>query len=101
MRSDPAIRYVIAHAKVTPWVDKVVLFGSRARGDHHDRSDYDVAVQCTPEHPEGWAAWALDLKESVPTLGGLDIVLVHANMSGSLKQAIQNEGVVIYDRQGK
>ena len=25
-------------------LDRVILFGSRARGDHHDGSDYDVAV---------------------------------------------------------
>ena len=31
-------------------VPKLVLFGSRARGDHHARSDYDFAVWgCTPQ----------------------------------------------------
>lgn len=25
-------------------IEKLILFGSRARGDHHDKSDYDIAI---------------------------------------------------------
>jgi len=34
-------------------IDRVVLFGSRARGDAHDDSDYDVAVflKSLPDRP--------------------------------------------------
>ena len=46
---DKTIEHVkqLAHRYRVP---KLVLFGSRARGDHHARSDYDFAVWgCTPQ----------------------------------------------------
>jgi predicted nucleotidyltransferase len=39
-----------------PALDRVVLFGSRARGDARDDSDYDVAVFLT-ETDNLWAEW--------------------------------------------
>jgi predicted nucleotidyltransferase len=32
---------------VRPW--RIVLFGSRARGDHRDESDYDIYVEVSEE----------------------------------------------------
>lgn len=29
-----------------PFVDAIYLFGSRARGDHRERSDIDLAILC-------------------------------------------------------
>lgn len=31
-----------------PRLERVLLYGSRARGDHHDESDYDVLVVLEP-----------------------------------------------------
>jgi predicted nucleotidyltransferase len=39
-----------------PALDRVVLFGSRARGDAREDSDYDVAVFLTEMEP-GMAEW--------------------------------------------
>jgi predicted nucleotidyltransferase len=38
-------------------IDRVVLFGSRARGDAHAESDYDVAV-FLKSMPDRWAEFA-------------------------------------------
>lgn len=37
-------------------LDRVVLFGSRARGEARDDSDYDVAV-CLRAMPDVWREW--------------------------------------------
>jgi predicted nucleotidyltransferase len=52
---------------------KLVLFGSRARGDFRERSDIDLAVYGMP--PENRTSFWLDA-EDLPTLLTLDIVHV-------------------------
>ncbi|MGK5082197.1 nucleotidyltransferase domain-containing protein [Bdellovibrionota bacterium FG-1] len=44
------------------------MFGSRARGDHHERSDFDLAVEAPDIGDEAWARFALELREKAPTL---------------------------------
>ncbi len=66
--------------------DKIILFGSRARGDAHKNSDIDIAV----ENPR-------NLISSSKINGALDIVdLKKAN--STLKEKINREGVIIYER---
>jgi predicted nucleotidyltransferase len=36
--------------KALSFVDEIWLFGSRARGDHQDRSDIDLAIVCGEEY---------------------------------------------------
>lgn len=54
---DPVLKYLIDKAKENHWIHKLILFGSRARGDHHERSDYDIAVM-TSEN-ESLPTWFL------------------------------------------
>ena len=46
VRDDPVLRAAVARirAHYGERVERIVLFGSRARGDHGPESDYDVAV---------------------------------------------------------
>jgi len=37
-----------------PFVDAIYLFGSRARGDHRERSDIDLAVFCRAANENDW-----------------------------------------------
>ena len=37
-----------------PWVERIWLFGSRARGDHHARSDIDLTVECPQATTDEW-----------------------------------------------
>lgn len=90
--------FLILSAIKEPRINRVWLFGSRARGDFHERSDYDVAVDAPNFSESAFARWALEVQENVPTLCGLDLVRVRTEMSQSLKDTIRAEGKIIYDR---
>ena len=74
-------------------LDKVVLFGSRARGDHHWASDIDLAV---------WggsvARFATDIDEETSTLLKYDVVDMGQDVSPDLLASIQKEGRVLYEK---
>lgn len=56
-----------------PAVQRILLFGSRARGDHDQRSDIDLAVLCPQADLETWAAiW--NIADEAPTLLAVDLV---------------------------
>ncbi|MEK6705524.1 MAG: nucleotidyltransferase domain-containing protein [Bdellovibrionota bacterium] len=78
---------------------KLILFGSRARESNTPKSDYDVAVEAPGMSDIEWNEWALNVRENVPTLCGLDLVKVHPDLFHSIFQAIQSQGKVIYERQ--
>ena len=73
-------------------MDKVVLFGSRARGTFSERSDIDLAAS----GPE-LQAYRASLEERCPTLLSFDVVDLSRKMNSSLGECIANEGVVLYD----
>ena len=72
---------------------KLVLFGSRARGDNHERSDVDLAVYGMP--PENRASFWLEAEE-LPTLLKLDIVHVSPGMEPEFLSNIEKDGVILY-----
>lgn len=83
---------------IHPKIKKLILFGSRARGDYHQKSDYDIAVFSDNITNEEWAKWALQIKENAPTLCGMDLVLYNPELSNSLREIIGKEGISIYER---
>lgn len=74
-------------------IRKVILFGSRARGTHTDRSDIDIAV-CGGDFDSFY--WAV--KERVHSLLTFDIVDFDSSASEQLKKEIERDGVVIYEK---
>ena len=84
-----------------PFVAKVVLFGSRARGDHHDHSDIDLAVFCDQASDEEWRQVLDCLREDrIDTL--LKVDCVHFERSNAaLKEHIMIEGKVLYEKNGQ
>jgi len=66
---------------------KIILFGSKARGDFHSQSDTDIAVDT--EKPLA----------NLSLLGAADIVSFRKT-DEKLKEKIEKEGVVIYERKG-
>lgn len=72
---------------------QLILFGSRARGDHHERSDIDLAVFGLDSTKAGQLRLAL---EDLPTLLSFDLVCVDENTSPALLQNINREGVILY-----
>ncbi len=74
-------------------VKKVVLFGSRARGDYKRTSDIDLAVD-----GGNFSRFAIDVDEDTSTLLTYDVIDLGRNMQKELLDAIRNEGVVIYEK---
>ena len=71
---------------------KLVLFGSRARGDNGPRSDIDLAVYGMPAHRRGAFAAAV---EELPTLLEFDLVHVTPGMEPVFLQNIEKDGIVL------
>lgn len=79
-------------------MNRVILFGSRARNDTGARSDFDVAVDAPAMTEAEWARFAIELREKIPTLCGLDLVRLSPVLSAELQEKIRKEGVEIYVR---
>lgn len=73
-------------------VKKVVLFGSRARGDNWERSDIDLAV-----HGGDIVRFTLDVDDCIPTLLMFDVVNLDGAVQTELLEAIRQDGVVLYE----
>lgn len=80
-----------------PCVDRVTLFGSRARGDADPRSDIDLAVDCPRASAEDWFN-ILDAVEEADTLLFIDLVRLD-QASADLRTRVKVEGRVLYDRE--
>ena len=74
-------------------LDRVILFGSRARGDCHSKSDIDLAV-----NGGDTINFSIDLEENVNTLLTFDVVDLGKGISDSLLGSIEKDGVVIYEK---
>ena len=74
-------------------VDKVVLFGSRARGINTERSDVDLAVYGGDFDSFYWS-----ITDNVNSLLSFDIVNADKNISDELKREIARDGIVIYEK---
>lgn len=74
-------------------VNKVILFGSRARGDYRPKSDIDLAVQGGDT-----VRFSLDVDEETSTLLEYDIVDLDAGVQKELLESISKEGIVIYEK---
>ncbi len=73
-------------------VEKVILFGSRARGDFKERSDIDLAFR------GGYSShFVLDVDEMTSTLLEFDIVDMDKPVRKELLESIESEGVVLYE----
>ena len=74
-------------------VKKVVLFGSRARGDNGNRSDVDIAV-----YGGDFDSFYWDIKEKTHSLLTFDMVQMDTNVTEELKNEIKRDGVTIYEK---
>lgn len=72
---------------------RLVLFGSRARGDNRHNSDIDLAVYDMPQVNR--ASFWMDAEE-LPTLLKLDIVHIEPGMNPAFLENIERDGVTLY-----
>ena len=74
-------------------IEKVILFGSRARGDFYRTSDIDIA-SCGGD----FLRFSLDVDEQTATLLQYDIVNLEGAVSEELRNAILKEGKILYEK---
>lgn len=74
-------------------IEKVLLFGSRARGDYKSKSDIDLASM-----GGNFTRFSLDVDELTSTLLQFDIVNLDGPVQKGLLESIQKEGIVIYEK---
>lgn len=73
-------------------LSKVVLFGSRARGDYQEKSDIDLAVSGGDVY-----GFALDVEEKTETLLQYDVVDMDS-IQDTLLESIERDGVILYEK---
>ena len=71
-------------------LSRLILFGSRARGDNRERSDIDLAVS-------GGDRFSLDVEE-LPTLLSFDVVNLDGAVQPELLESIRREGITLYEK---
>ncbi len=72
--------------------EKIVLFGSRARGDYCEKSDIDLAV-----FGGDFSRIAIDIDEDTDTLLMFDVVDMGKSSSNELMDIVEKEGIVLYE----
>ena len=74
-------------------VEKIILFGSRAKGTHTERSDIDIGV-CGGD----FDGFYWEIKENVHSLLSFDVVELGDCVSDGLKSEIERSGIAIYEK---
>ena len=98
MQADPQLRFLpqlIALARHMLQPQQIILFGSRARGDHTSTSDVDLALRVSAAGTAHWPRFVAEAEEHVRTLLKLDLVRLDRT-SDAMRQSIAEEGLLIY-----
>lgn len=92
----PAIIQLVEKLSRLPYVETVRLFGSRARGDHHPRSDVDLAIECPTASAQDWQT-ILDWVVQAETLLPIDCVRIE-EADAALRENILKWSKILYYR---
>ncbi len=76
-------------------IREVILFGSRARGTHRERSDIDLAARGGDFDGFYW-----DIREKADSLLMFDLVELDAGISEELRKEIERDGLTLYEETG-
>ena len=88
----PVVVEAVRDAARRHGVRRVVLFGSRARGQHRPKSDIDLAISGGDK-----VRFQLDVEEEAPTLLQFDFVDMDACVSRELAGRVAEEGLTLYE----
>ena len=80
----------------TPEIERVVLYGSRARADHDPRSDIDLAIECPTASREIWRGIREKI-ENTKTLLFIDLIRLDTAPE-AFRAKVYEEGIVLYER---
>ena len=75
-------------------INKVVLFGSRVRGDNTPRSDIDLCVYSDTDIFD----FESDINEETDTLLTFDITRMQQGLDSEFVNQIETEGITIYEK---
>lgn len=87
---------IVERLKAFPEIERIVLFGSRARGDAGPRSDVDLAISCPDATALRWSEM-METAENAPTLLQIDLIRIETAPPELLRQ-ISREGLTLYER---
>lgn len=74
-------------------VQKIILFGSRARKTNRKGSDIDLAVSGGDV-----LNFSLAIEDEARTLLSFDVINLDANISNEIKKEIERDGIIIYEK---
>jgi predicted nucleotidyltransferase len=92
----PAIAQLVNDLSLLPYVESILLFGSRARRDGHSRSDVDLAIDCPQASTNDWQT-ILDQVEQAETLLPIDCIRLD-EAEPALRENILKWNKVLYER---
>ena len=90
---DDSIEQDIISIAIKNDIKKLILFGSRARGDFKRTSDIDLAVE-----GGNISAFAVQVDEEVSTLLEFEIINLDGRVQKELLESIRREGVLLYEK---
>ena len=91
-----AIVRLVARLSAQPWVRRVILFGSRGRGDARPRADVDLAVEAPEASARDWLH-LVEMTEDAETLLPIDLVRIE-EAPNELLARIRAEGRTLFER---
>ncbi len=113
LKKDPVLRRIVEVIVKEIDPDRIILFGSRARGDHTEGSDYDILVLKKGVKPEDRrplqrkirrALWREDIYGSA----AVDVIVQDIQRYEDLKERwdliyydADKEGAILYERKSK
>lgn len=100
IKNDYVLQQIIKVTSEFKQIQKVMLFGSRARGDNTPQSDYDIAVY-PYKYPFSDYTNLCSKIDDLDTLYKIDLVVISDKLEPSLTQNIEKEGIIIMERVNK
>ena len=86
---------LLEYFKAKPFIEKVCIYGSRARGDYRIGSDIDFAIWTDDHERLGYVWGELD---ALPTPYMFDVTDYKALTHEGMKNSIDTEGKLFYEK---
>ena len=74
-------------------IEKVILFGSRSRGDNREDSDIDLAL-----YGGNYMYFAFDFNDEVKTNLKCDVTYLDHEIDNNLRNSINRDGILLYEK---
>lgn len=92
--SENIINEIIDISKKYHGINKVVLFGSRARGDNELKSDIDLAIYCDCD----LSLFIEEVENTTHTLLEFDFSNMNNIVDDFFIEQVEKEGVILYEK---